>query len=202
MRVKLYVECGGDSSIQHKQCREGFRRLLERAGFEKRMPRIMASGSRDEAFDDFLAAVSRGKAQEYPVLLVDSEGPVSLPAWEHLRARDGWTRPNGVDDHQAQLMVQCVETWFVADRGALRAFFGQCLSVSALPPLNGLEGRAKDDVQARLASATRSCGRDRAYAKGNRSCKLLGSLDPGELRRRLPHFVLLCQALEQKLSDG
>ena len=198
MKVSLYIEGGGESRSLQIECRAGFRKLFECAGFMGRMPKTHACGSRNRAFDDFNSALRIAEADEYPVLLVDSEGPVTLPAWQHL-ARDGWVRPNGVDDDQAQLMVQCMETWCVADRAALRAFFGQCLVPNALPPLNGLEERAKDDVQARLANATRPCGRDRAYAKGNRSFKLLGSLDPAELRNHLPYFVLLCDALQQRL---
>lgn len=105
-----------------------------------------------------------------------------------------------MDDDQAQLMVQCMETWCVGDRTTLRAFFGQCLVANALPPLDDLEERARDDVQDRLANATRQCGRDRAYAKGSRSFKLVGSLDPAELRKHLPHFGRLCDVLDQKLS--
>jgi hypothetical protein len=164
------------------------------------MPETHACGSRNRALDDFNSALRIAAAEEYPMLLVDSEGPVTLPAWQHLSARDGWVRPNGVDHDQAQLMVQCMETWCVGDRTALRAFFGQCLRLNALPPLSGLEGREKNDVQDRLVNATRPCGPARAYAKGSRSFKLVGSLDPAELRKHLPHFGRLCDVLEQKLS--
>ena len=199
MRVKLYIEGGGDRASEQGECREGFRVLLRGTGIENRMPRTKACGSREAAFRDFDIAVKKTADGEYPVLLVDSEGPVSQPAWEHLRARDGWVRPNGVDHDQAQLMVQCMESWCVGDRAALQAFFGQCLVANALPPLNDLEERAKDDVQTALVNATHPCGRDRAYAKGSRSFDLLGSLDPAELKKHLPHFVRFCDTLDQKL---
>jgi hypothetical protein len=199
VRVKLYVEGGGDARSLNITCREGFRKLLERAGFRHRMPAIKACGGRDAAFDDFKTALRTVRDDEYPMLLVDSEGPVSQTPWQHLSSRDAWTTPVGVDADQAQLMVQCMETWCIADRLTLKQFFGQYLQESALPPLVHLEARAKDDVQNALVQATRACGPGRSYAKGARSFDLLGRLDPEQLKMHLPHFARLCEALEARL---
>lgn len=198
MTVTLYVEGGGDSKSGHIACREGFRKLLSRAGFEGRMPRIKACGTRARTYDDFRTALRISGPSAYPVLLVDSEAPVSKSAWAHLGQRDNWSQPDGADDDQAQLMVQCMETWCIADREALRAFFLQCLQESALPAPNDLETRPKEDVQEAMERATRTCERDRTYTKGRRSFELLGKLNPSELRK-LPHFAALCEVLERKL---
>jgi len=200
VRIRLYIEGGGDRSSLHIKCREGFRKLLERAGFLGRMPSTKACGSRNAAYDDFKTAL-RGTATtgEYPVLLVDSEAPVNQPEWQHLQSRDGWQRPAGADDDQAQLMVQCMESWCVADRSALREFFGSCLREGALPPLDNLEARSRQSVQDALVNATRDCGPQKGYKKGKRSFELLGQLDPTELRRHLPHFVRLCKVLRTRL---
>jgi len=197
--VKLYVEGGGDAKSLHIDCRRGFSQLLERAGFKGRMPRIKACGSRNAAYDDFLTAHRQPRTQEHPILLVDSEGPVSRDPWGHLSDRDNWSRPRASDDDQAQLMVQCMETWCVADREALRAVFGDGLVENALPAVNELEARAKGDVQDALGNATRSCGKNRKYAKGRRSFQLLEKLNPDTLRKHLPHFERLCAALDRLL---
>lgn len=200
MKIRLYVEGGGESRSLHIRCREGFRKLLERAGFANRMPSTRACGSRNDAYDDFKTALTSTVPDVYPVLLVDSEAPVEQPtSWLHLQARDGWDQPEGAEDDQAQLMVQCMETWCVADRQALQTFFGQDLRGSALPPLNDLEARPKDDVQEALVNATRECGRRKSYQKGRRSFELVGRIDPVELKKRLPHFVRLCDMLDAKL---
>jgi hypothetical protein len=201
VRMKLYIEGGGESKALHIECRRGFRAPLERAGFAGRMPSTVACGSRNDALGDFATAVAHVKGGEYPVLLVDSEGPVTQSPWVHLQARDGWARPRATDDDQVQLMVQCMETWCVADRPTLRVFFGSCLQERSLPTLSDLEAQPKDDVQAALVGATRQCGRDRAYRKGRRSFELLGRLDPDELRQRLPHFARLCEMLDRRLSS-
>jgi len=198
--VKLYLEGGGESKSDHINCRKGFRQLLERAGFVGRMPALKACGSRNDAYSDFKTALHTAGAGEYPVLLVDSEALVNQSAWRHLQSRDGWERPAGVDDEQAQLMVQCMESWCVADRNTLRQFFGVALREGALPVLNNLEAQTKESVQEALLNATRACGCDRGYKKGKRSFELLGKLDPAELKRHLPHFVRLCEMLNAKLG--
>jgi len=200
VKVKLYIEGGGDRSSLHIKCREGFRKLLEQAGFLGHMPSTKACGGRNAAYDDFKTAIGiASAADEYPVLLVDSEAPVHKPAWQHLQSRDGWQRPAGADDDQAQLMVQCMESWCIADRLALRKFFGSQFRESALPPLNKLEERTKEAVQEALANATHACGYERNYKKGTRSFELLGQLNPVELKRHLPHFARLCKMLETRL---
>lgn len=199
MKVRLYIEGGGDRSSLHIRCREGFRKLLEQAGFAGRMPSTKACGSRNATFDDFKTALRTSPPSEYLVLLVDSEAPVNQSPWQHLRSRDGWERPVGTDEDQVQLMVQCMESWCVADRGALREFFGDDFRENALPPLDGLEARAKEAVQEALVNATHDCGRQRGYEKGKRSFELLGRLDPTELKKHLPHFVRLCEMLDARL---
>ena len=200
VKVKLYIEGGGDNRSLHIECRRDFRKLFEKAGFKGRMPKLLPCGGRGPAFNDFKTALETASPDDYPILLVDSEEPVTELPWEHLRAHDGWPRPDSATADQAQLMVQCMETWCVADRDALQRFFGQLLQKSALPPPNDLEEWAKADVQQALEHATRECGRDRTYVKGKRSFKLIAELDPGVLRAKLPHFAKLCEVLDKKLT--
>lgn len=61
--VKLYVEGGGNTSDLKAKCRKGFRELLEKSGFRGRLPRVVACGPRESAFDRFKSAIS--KSSEY-----------------------------------------------------------------------------------------------------------------------------------------
>jgi len=163
------------------------------------MPSIKACGTRNAAYDDFKTALDAAAPGEYPILPVDSEAPVNQPAWEHLQSRDGWQQPDGAEGDQAQLMVQCMETWCVADRQALREFFGHRLREGVLPALDDLEAKTKDSVQDSPVNATRDCGFQMGYMKGKRSFELLGQLNPAELKKHLPHFERLCEMLSAKL---
>ena len=194
MRVALYIEGGGSKSADIA-CRRGFPKLISKAGLTGRMPRCVACGPRNDTFDHF--STTHAQCNDiYAILLVDSEDPVTAPAWQHLKQRDNWDRPTGADDDQAQLMIQCMETWLIADRPTLKQFFGQAFRESALPPGNDPEARPVDTVQDALEAATRDCGDKRNYRKGRRSFELLGKVDPAELRARLPGFRRLCETLE------
>lgn len=201
MKVRIYVEGGGDSKLQHLQCREGFRKLFDKAGFAGRMPGIVAGSGRNSTYDMFKTAVAAAEPNVLPILLVDSEDPVSKPStWEHLVERDRWKRPNAVTDDQAQLMVTCMETWILADRAALHRVFGGDLQENALLPIVDLEMRLRADVQAALEQATRNCGREREYRKGRRSFQVLKELDPITLKQNLAYFQRLLDTLNRLLS--
>ncbi len=206
VRVKIFVEGGsgkGNDRESNIRCREGFSKLLKKAGFEGRMPQFSPGGGRDQIFNDFRKAlVSDQEGCEY-VLLVDSEDPLSsstTPAWNHLNQRDHWERPLGVSDDQAQLMVTCMETWILADQGALAHIFGSSLRAGTLLPTANLESRTRHETQESLEAATRDCGKRKAYKKGKRSFQILGELDPEVLKRSLPHFRAFIEFLDGKLS--
>jgi hypothetical protein len=114
-----------------------------------------------------------------------------------LQARDQWVQPAGAIDEQVLFMTTCMETWFVADRAALKAHFKDELQESALLPLNALENRHRHDVQNQLIHATRNCSN--AYAKGMRSFEILGKLSPDVLAKHLPSFVRVHRILTARL---
>lgn len=202
MNVKIYVEGGGDSKELRIRCREGFRKLIEKAGFSGHMPGIIACGGRGAAFDHFNTAFETSGEADCPILLVDSEDPLAEGAtpWQHLRTRDGWEEPIGARDEQVQLMVTCMETWIMADRAALREIFGNELQTNALLPDINLEQYSRDRVQTVLEQATRNCGKNRTYKKGKRSFQILESLNPNTLKQHLPNFKRFIETLEMLLG--
>ena len=173
---------------------------MEKCGLSGRMPTLVASGSRNTAFDNFNAAHSNASGAEYVALLIDSEDPVSdvEKTWEHLHRSDNWQRPRGARDDQVLLMTTCMETWIAADRSALREHFGQGLRPERLPPLTNLERRTRGEVQRGLENATRDCAAP--YAKGPRSYDVLDKLSPDTLESRLPSFSRTRRILNDRLS--
>lgn len=208
--VKLYVEGGGDRKALRIECRRGFQEFLEKAGLKGKMPTIVACGGRRSAYEDFCTAIANGEAA---MLLVDSEAPIAtahqtgkpdewLP-WQHLKAcpGDGWDRPQGAREADCHLMVQCMESWFLADRERLKDFFGHGFRDSALPPAaNPVETIAKTAVLDSLKEATRHCQPKGQYGKGDHAFKLLAQLDPAKVVAASPWANRFVDTLKQKMG--
>jgi hypothetical protein len=198
VNAHLYVE-GGESKEDKIRCREGFRRIIEKAGFSGRMPRLSACGGREATFDDFKTAHDNRRVDQYVGLLVDSEDPVANieRPWDHLRSRDGWDKPTDANDEQVLLMTTCMESWIVADRAALEAHYDHNLQLNALPSLVQLEARSRQDVFHGLVHATRNCRN--AFSKGRRAFDVLAKVSPNVLREHLPSFARAERILEERL---
>lgn len=199
MNARLYIEGGGDSKADRSRCREGFSKLLGNAGLAGSMPRLIACGGRDAAFDDFKTAHASQTGGGYVAMLVDSEDPVSdlEKPWDHLKRRDQWDKPAGAADEQALLMTTCMASWISADHGTLRQHYAPNLQESALLPTAKLESRSRTDMHDHLVRASRNCSN--AFAKGKRSFEILGKLDPAILRQHLPSFARVERILLAKL---
>ncbi len=192
MSVKLYVEGGGDSKTLRSQCRKGFRTFFEKAGMAGRTPSVVACGSRGNAYRDFKTAHGHSLSA---MLLVDAEGLVTAKGpWEHLWAQDNWGRPAKATDDQCHLMVQVMESWFLADSDALESFYGQGFRPQSLPANPNTEEVSKQDVFNRLDAATRATTKGR-YDKGRHSYEILGRLDPSKVTNASPYAGRLIRVL-------
>jgi len=181
VNTKVYVEGGGDGKFLKRLCRRGFNEFFRKAGLEGRMPRIIASGSRNDTFSDFCTALKNADTNDFVILLIDAENPVEPQnsAWDHLARHDRWARPEGAECQNAHLMVQCMESWFLADREVV-------------------EDIQKKDVIKGLENATRPCQKKGKYSKSSHSFHILEKIDPDKIFQASPHARLLIQAMKQK----
>ena len=200
--AKLYVEGGGDSEALRTRCREGFRGFLEKAGFKGYMPRIVACGGRQAAYDRFNTAC---QANETALLLIDSEDAVAsgTSPWTHLANRrgDGFAKPVNANDDHCHLMVVCMESWFLADKDALARFFGQGFNANVLPQNNNIESVSKTDVYRGLEAATSHCKTKAPYGKGEHSFKIMLVIDPGKVAQASPWAKRFLETLRE-IMDG
>ncbi len=208
--VKLYVEGDGDTAALKAACREGFTTFITKAGIENR-PRVVACGSRRDAYESFCTAIANG---DNAVMLVDSEAPVAAQhrrgesatwrPWGHLNERvgDGWDTPAQSRDSDCHLMVQCMESWFVADRIALSAFFGQGFNKKHLPANPTLEAVDKTKIYAALAKCTKDCKSKGQYGKGAHSFKLLACIDPNAVSSASPWAKRFLDELGKKTAPA
>ena len=162
------------------------------------MPGIVRGGSREQTFKLFWEAISQGRKDVLPVLLVDSEEAVDEghTVWRHLEFHDRWIKPADAGSDQAFLMVQVMETWFLADRDRLKGYFGSGFREQRLHQWPDCERVPKTDVLSALAGATAGC--KKRYAKGKISFDLLGELNPNVVGAACPHAQALLDYLRSR----
>ena len=194
----VYVEGGGGRKKDTRlRCREGFARLIAKCGF-KRQPKIVPCGGRGQVRRKFRATHINSSIDDCILMLIDSEATVAEieQTWDHLRRRDGWSKPRGATDDQVLFMTTCMETWIAADREALREAYARSgMNENALPPLDVLENRSPQDIFNRLKNGTNN-----QFDKGEESFKILGQLNPDTLAEYLPSFVRARRILNEKLD--
>ena len=193
--VFVYVEGGNSHLVQ--EVRQAFTKFFAETELgEAKRPRVSVCGSRNDAYRDFCIAISQNKNA---LLLVDSEAPISssnepqsdnspFKPWEHLKKQDKWDKPNGAKDDDCHLMVQIMESWFLADWEAVSKFFGQGFKANA-KPAQPIEKIHKSDVKAAISKATRDCKTKEKYdddTKGKHSFKLLGLISADKVLEASP----------------
>lgn len=176
MSAKICVEGGGNDAYTLRFCKTAFVRYCEKVVAPMRMPRIVACGSRDEAYSDFIASLTK-RDYDLVALLVDSEDPVQTAmAIDHLRNRDCWQIPQS-SAQQIFLMAQCMESWFMADKVTLLQFYGDRFLRNSLPARTDVEAIPKTTVLSSLEHASAPCQK-KAYHKSNHGFAILALIDP------------------------
>ncbi len=202
VEIRIYAEGGGNGKDSKALFRQGLGEFLRELRTQARSTRtrwaIVACGARSEAYRDFCAAL-RSHPEAFNVLLVDAEGPVTTAPWEHLRGRDGWSKPRA-NDEQCHLMVEVMESWFIADLSALKRFYGNDVNDSMLPGNTNVEEVQKDQVISALENATRHTTKGK-YRKRHAS-KLLKCLDPATVRDRAPHCKRIFSTITERLKPN
>jgi len=201
VKVAIYVEGDphGTSNQSVTRFREAFHSFLKKALDGLPQPRVIACGSRDRAHKQFCNAATND-SEAFAILLVDSEDPVQdgKTASAHLRDREKhW---NTVPEHQAHLMVQCMETWFLADREALTHYYQGGFQPSALPQNPNIEKISRADVMKSLDNAARQTAKEK-YLKIRDGCGILERIDPGKVAKASPFANDLFVALRERLAQ-
>ena len=200
MKVRIYVEGGGDHHRDLQfECRKGFSEFFRKGGLAGRMPRVVPCGGRSAAYSDFRTSHGKAGSDDFPILLVDSEAPVTdADPWEHVRRRpgDGWQRPDGASQDQIHLMVQAMEAWSHADKEKVQQYFGQGFRLASLKSRTDIENIPKADLYDGMQMATRGC-RKGEYSKGQHSFEILALINPEKVKAASPHAERLLNTLDR-----
>ena len=189
MKVRIYIEGGGEGKELDEVFRRAWKRFFDAAGV-RRKPRVIRGGGRQHTFDAFRHRVARDTAEETSLLLVDSEGCRAVRRLVTLdTAVTGGYAPRASIDLQAFLMVQVMETWFLADVDALQRCFGASFRASALRAWPQLEQVPKDTIFDVLKQAS-----GRGYTK-RKAFDLLERISPDLVENACPHAMALLNHL-------
>lgn len=186
--LAIYMEGGGDRSDGKAALRQGMNKFLDKlksaAQANSWRWKLVPCGGRNETFRAFQHARTNPEYSTI-VLLVDAEGPLQGNACAHLASRDGWAT-SSIASNTVHLMVESMETWFVADPKALAGFYGKEFRNSALPKTRNLETVPKARIADDLAEAIKETNKPR-YHKINHASALLQLIDNASVRQRCPN---------------
>ncbi|MBD2294955.1 DUF4276 family protein [Anabaena sphaerica FACHB-251] len=200
--IRIYIEGGGDSTRTLSALRAGFskffKKLLDTVISENFTLNITMCGKRNDAFRDFKIAL-KSHSDAFNILLVDAEAPVTKDSpWEHLKLRDNWDKPAGVDDDNCHLMVQTMEAWFIADIATLKEFYGQGFKENGIPKTNNVETIPKDNLERILKTSSGKTTKGE-YHKIKHASKLLELLDVTKVRQSSPYCDRLFNTLKSRI---
>jgi hypothetical protein len=200
LKVTIYIEGGGDTKSLHGELRQGFKTLFENANFGGKLPKVVACGSRNNAFRDFKIAFEKKKSSDAVLLLVDSEDNItnSQTKWGFVQNRDKWDKPIAADEENIFFMVVCMESWFLADPNGLKVFFEKDFDSSKLARTQTLEEITKKSLYEGLKKATKYTSKGE-YGKGQHSFKILKFLDATKVANHGKHSREFFDYLEQNL---
>ena len=207
--LAIYVEGGGKgrgkggAAAQFRIGMSAFLSSVKTAARRKCIHwRVVACGTRRAAYDSFVDACRR-EPEAFNVLLVDSEEPVAITVkpWAHLGSRpdDKWSPPGRGEDRQCQLMVACMEAWFLADPKGLEAHYGGNFDRSKLPSVERTEGLTKADIFSALKKAAQNTPAG-GYEKIRDGARLLEKVNPGEVRKHCRWCERLFATLEEAVG--
>lgn len=196
--ILIYIE--GDTKQKGKSnaitLRQGFSSFFGKLSEELKIPiKPIMCGAREETIKIFLSQFP-SDAKSAAFILVDADREITENETPKMFLQKLSTKFDfrKVNDEQCHLMVQLMESWFLADRGKLAEIYGREFNVKALPQNKEVEKIHKNDVLTGLENATRNCPKGK-YGKGLHSGEILQKIDSSLVRSAAPHCEKLFAAI-------
>jgi hypothetical protein len=189
--LRIYFE--GDALL-----RPGFHSFLSEIVDEARNKKwkldlIATDGTPAQDFRDAL----KTHKNAWNILLLDGDVPFNGSRVDLCRSK------NLDPAHEASVfwMVQIMESWFLADIDALRAYYGNGLQEKNLKGNPTVENRPKDDVYSGLTSATKGTKRGE-YHKTKHAPALLAAIDVSLVRAAALNCDRMFRIIMSRLAEN
>jgi hypothetical protein len=197
--IRIYIEGGGDTNNTKRTLRQGldefFKDIQTLAKQKKIAFSIIPCGSDESSFRNFQRAL-QSHPDAFNVLVVDSDTAVTTTPRQHLNR---WDLSN-VSDDQIHLMVQIMESWYLAHIDALKDFYGQGFQENSLPKNPKVEEIPKNDVYDGLIKATKNTSK-KTYNKILHASEILKKLQASKVQKAAPHCEKLFRTLKEKIKE-
>ncbi len=186
--IRLYFE--GDPRLK-----PGFSQFLKEVhqlGRQNRCElKLVATGG--TPVQDYMAG-RRSNPEAWNVLLLDSEGPLTLDLPHKKGLRE-------VDKGSVFWMAQLMESWLLADIQALKGYYGRNFNSEAIPKNPDVEGIPKKQVLDALKKATKHTQKGE-YHKTAHAPEILASAKPSLVREGAKECARMFSSLLQGISRG
>ncbi len=203
--IQIFIEGGskGQDRFSSQKLRIGFASFLNELAVMAREKQIRFNinicGSTDQTFRIFQGANNKAN-NSFLCFLVDSDKPLEdddTPK-NFLQREKNWSFEN-IKDEQCHLMVQIMESWFLADVETLKSFYGQNFKHNAIPKQPNVEKIAKLDVENSLDKATNKTTKGK-YHKIKHGADLLSKIETAKVREKSAHCNRLFETISKNLS--
>jgi hypothetical protein len=201
--IRLYVEGGGDlkGTIVRFRTALGafFNEIRSKARVKKIQWTIKPCGGRHSTCDDFLSSLELNP-QDFNVLLIDSEGPVSEKPVIFIKNQFGRKMDNThLEDKHCHLMIQTMEAWLIADPEKLKDYYGRDFNEKTLPQNTNVEQIDKSTLSKSLKNATRNTKKGE-YHKTRHAPEILERIRSSVVRSKAPNCERLFLALQNEID--
>jgi Domain of unknown function (DUF4276) len=204
--IRIYIEGDKKSKNSNISLREGFSSFfseLKEKAKEKRIKfDVILCGNTSETYKDFLLGVKYHQ-NSFVAFLIDSDdeiGKAETPKsfLQRQEKSKNWDFEN-VEDNQCHLMVQIMESWFLADIETLKSFYGQNFKHNAIPKQPNIEKIGKLDVEKSLDKATNETSKG-AYHKTKHGSELLTKIETAKVKEKAKHCNRLFETIIENIS--
>jgi hypothetical protein len=203
--IRIYIE--GDTSQKNRNTditlrqsfNSFFRELIDEARSRNIRLRPITYGSKFETFKKFLDG-KREYQDSFVLFLLDADAPIdeNETPKSFLEKQNPTWHLQGAEENECHLMVQVMESWFLADKEKLAEFYGQKFNQNALAKNTNVEKIAKSDVENGLENATKNTQKG-IYHKTRHGAKILEIINPNKVRESAPHCERLFRTILEKL---